>query len=178
MDDEGIPDGYRFPKDDAWTQCTLRGLLDEDKRLWLHCYGCHRHRYVDTRAWVEKNAVDIDTPILLISRRVRCTRCNRLTVTLAAEPYSNLKDRPEHLPTTDTRCPVCGVDEVYESGPLRRPIDGQPAARFLPYTILSECECLKCGNWWTQPRGAYLVRRASVRTIPNGPCSPRARSPS
>jgi hypothetical protein len=50
----------------------MRRLVDDGQRLWLHCYGCHRHRYVNTLAWVEKKAVD--TPILLISRRVRCTR--------------------------------------------------------------------------------------------------------
>jgi hypothetical protein len=157
MDGNGVTnDGHWLPKDDGWKQCTLRRLVNEGLRLWLHCYGCHRHCYVDTLAWVEKNAVDLDTPILLINRRVRCTRCNRLTVKLAAEPYSNLKDEPEHLPITDATCPVCGAATVSEGVPIRRPIRWlQPSAGFMPHTILSECECLRCGNWWAQPRGNY-----------------------
>jgi hypothetical protein len=73
MDSNGVAnDAHWFTIDDAWKQCRMRRLVDDGQRLWLHCYGCHRHRYVNTLAWVEKKAVD--TPILLISRRVRCTR--------------------------------------------------------------------------------------------------------
>jgi hypothetical protein len=25
----------------------------------------------------------------------------------------------------------------------------------MPRTIMTECECLRCGNWWTQPKSEY-----------------------
>ena len=102
-----------FPKDDAWKQCGVRGIVDDGNKLWLHCYGCHRHRYADAREWVEKNDVDLDTPLLLISRRVRCTRCDRLTVTVTAAPYSNLP-RNTAAPRADSTatCPVCRSSDV------------------------------------------------------------------
>jgi len=110
---------------------------------------------VETLEWTEKNGVNLDTPLLLVARRIRCTRCGRRTVTVTAEPYSNLprnKDAPRAMAET-AACPVCQSNDIEKSPPLRRRTDWADAAkRFLSYTIMVECECVTCGNWWTQPR--------------------------
>ena len=46
-DDPDEPSGWhRLPKDDAWKRCTLRGIVDDGKRLWIECYGCGRFEYL------------------------------------------------------------------------------------------------------------------------------------
>jgi hypothetical protein len=156
---------HGFPKDDAWKQCTVRGIVDDGNKLWLHCYGCHRHRYADAREWVEKNNVDLDMPLLLIGRRIRCTRCNRRTVTITAAPYSNLRRDPAAPKAVSTAtCPVCRSTDIEKSPPLRRPFLSSAvseADRFLPYTIMVECECNACTNWWTQPRDLSFASQGS-----------------
>jgi len=73
MDDNGIPDGWhRFPKDDAWKKCTLRGLVENGERLWLYCAGCRRTRYLETVQWAETHGVNLDWPLLTLARRMRC----------------------------------------------------------------------------------------------------------
>jgi len=85
MDDNGIPDGWhRFPKDDAWKKCTLRGLVENGERLWLYCAGCRRTRYLETVQWAETHGVNLDWPLLTLARRMRCSRCNRKAVSLRA----------------------------------------------------------------------------------------------
>jgi hypothetical protein len=157
----------KVPKDDRWKQCTVRSIVDEGMRLWLHCYGCHRHRYVDTLEWTEKNGVDLDTPLLLVSQRVRCTRCSQRTVTVTSEPYSNLprnRESPRAKPDEPVTCPGCGSNDIEKSPPLRRPtLWAGTADRFMPYTIMVECECNACGNWWTQPRD-FTFNSAPVAT--------------
>lgn len=145
-----------FPKDDGWKRCTVRGIVEDGSKLWLYCYACHGDRYADAREWVEKNNVDVDVPLLLIGRRIRCTRCNRLTVTVTAAPYSNLSRLAATAQALSTAsCPVCRSADVAQSAPLRRSraaFATSEAQCFLPYTIIVECECNACGNWWTQPR--------------------------
>jgi hypothetical protein len=75
MHDADDPDGpsiwHQLPKDDAWT-CTLRGIADDGKRLWIECYGCGRFEYLPVIAWAEKHGVDLDTPLLLVNPWLRC----------------------------------------------------------------------------------------------------------
>ncbi len=144
---------WRFPTDDAWKRCTLRGIIDDDKRVWLDCSGCHRHRYVETLLWVRQYRLDIDMPLLLLARRIRCTRCGRRTVAVKAEPYTNLERTVRPEPNGEVAvCPVCASGRVEGSPPLRRPFDPLTAAKkFMRGHIMIECECLDCGNWWTQP---------------------------
>jgi hypothetical protein len=143
-----------LPKDDAWKQCTLRGVVDAGQRLWLDCCGCNRHRYIGPLEWAEKHGVDLETPLLLISRRIRCSRCGRRAVKVKAEPYSNLRryDLPASHASIDghVTCPICGSIDI-ETALLRRPI--RPEGQFMPHRIMIGCECGACGNWWTQPRG-------------------------
>jgi hypothetical protein len=154
-----------FPKDDAWKRCSLRGVVDAGQRLWLDCCGCNRHRYIPVLEWAEKHGVDLDTPLLLVARRVRCSRCGRRAVKVRSEPYSNLQ-RHDMAATRSSidghvSCPICGSINV-EKSPIRRPMNGlRPEGRFMPYKIMIECECGECGNWWTQPRNFSFAAETS-----------------
>jgi hypothetical protein len=79
---------HPFPKDDAWKQVTLQGVIDEGKRLWLRCSGCERHAYVPALDFSDEHKIDPTTPVLLISRGVRCTRCGDRKVSVTVEPYA------------------------------------------------------------------------------------------
>ena len=84
------PSGWhQLPEDDAWKRCTLRGIADDGKRIWIECYGCGRYEYLPVIEWAQKHGIDLDTPLLLINPRLRCRRCNRRQVKVTAEPYSN-----------------------------------------------------------------------------------------
>jgi hypothetical protein len=153
MDDESdTPDRWNpFPKDSAWQRATLRGIVDDGKKLWLHCSACERHRYLPTLEWVQKHGVDLDTPLLLVARRIRCSRCGRRAVKVRSEPYRNLErpDMPVSRSSIDghVTCPICGSSDI-EKSPLRRPMNClRPEGRFMPYRIMIECECGACGNW-------------------------------
>lgn len=139
------------PKDN---RSTLRSIISLGKRVWLDCSGCDRSRYLDTFAWIEQHGLDIDTPLLVLGRRIRCTRCGRRTVAVKAEPYSNTQgtDRSQsHIKIAP--CPVCGSSRAECSAPIRRPYDPQKAERqFMRHHVMVSCECLDCGNWWTQER--------------------------
>lgn len=39
------------------------------------------------------SGLDLDTPLQLVNRRVRCTQCGQRTVKIRAEPYNNLTKR-------------------------------------------------------------------------------------
>jgi hypothetical protein len=115
MDDNGIPDGWhRFPKDDAWKKCTLRGLVENGERLWLYCAGCRRTRYLETVQWAETHGVNLDWPLLTLARRMRCSRCNRKAASLRAQPYRNQPERDETVPDGIEECP-CAVHERWRN---------------------------------------------------------------
>ena len=175
MDDNGIPDGWhRFPKDDAWKKCTLRGLVENGERLWLYCAGCRRTRYLETIQWAETHGVDLDWPLLTLARRIRCSRCNRKAVSLRAQPYRNLPERDETVPDGIEACPLCGSRKVEKSGPLVRPINWERLRdQFMFGFVMAECECSQCGNWWSQPAGFSIIE-----TSHRDHGSPHASSPS
>jgi hypothetical protein len=158
FDDLDDPGWHQLPEGDAWKRCTLRGVADDGKRLWIECYACGRFEYLPVIEWSENHGVDLDTPLLLINPRIRCRRCNRRQVKISAEPYSN-HPKPDEAELRAARereglkCPLCGSANVSQSAPLRVPFDWlRPSDRFMPYTIKIECDCHNCGNWLTQPQ--------------------------
>ncbi|CAA2142778.1 hypothetical protein [Hyphomicrobium sp. ghe19] len=155
---------WRLPTDDAWRKCTLRGIIEDGARIWLDCSGCQRSSYVEALPWIQQYGVDIDMPLLLLARRIRCTRCGRRTVAVKSEPYRNLPRVKKPKPNGEIAfCPACDSGRVQGSHPLRRPYNPLTAAReFMRNRIMIECECLDCGNWWTQPEGPH---RATARTV-------------
>ena len=159
MDDNGRPDGWhRFPKDDAWKKCPLRGLVENGERLWLYCAACRRTRYLETIQWAEMHGVDLDWPLLTLARRIRCSRCNRKAVSLRAQPHRNQPERDETVPDGIEACPLCGSRKIEKSGPLVRPVKWErPWDPFMFGFVMAECECSQCGNWWSQPAGFSII---------------------
>lgn len=159
MDDNGSPDDWhRFPKDDAWKKCTLRGLVENGERLWLYCTGCRRTRYLETVQWAETHGVDLDWPLLTLARRIRCSRCNRKAVSLRAEPYRNQAERNETVPDGIEACPLCGSRKIEKAGPIVRPINWErPWNGFMFGFVMVECECSQCRTWWSQAAGFGII---------------------
>jgi hypothetical protein len=62
---------HHVPKDDAWKQAHLAMLVELGKRAWLHCDDC-RHSVMIRAARARPTAL---TPLLTISKAMRCTRC-------------------------------------------------------------------------------------------------------
>jgi DNA-directed RNA polymerase subunit RPC12/RpoP len=65
-------DWHPTPKDDAWGQAQLERL---GKDAWLRCDECAHTVMVKPRHFAERHQLDMLTPLLTISRRMRCTRC-------------------------------------------------------------------------------------------------------
>jgi ribosomal protein L37E len=93
-DDEAIAAYHRLPKGEAWKQCTVRGIIEDGKRLWITCAGCQRNEYHPAREWCAERGVDLDMPLLLLNRQIRCSQCGLRTVKICAEPYSISKRSP------------------------------------------------------------------------------------
>jgi DNA-directed RNA polymerase subunit RPC12/RpoP len=68
-------DWHPTPKDDAWRQAHLAMLERLGKDVWLRCDGCAHTVMVKPRDFAERHGLDMLTPMLTISRRMRCTRC-------------------------------------------------------------------------------------------------------
>lgn len=78
---------HPIPKNDAWKQVTIQHVIDRGHRLVLGCCGCQRGETVWPRAYAERHAVPLDTPLLIPERRIRCTVCNGRIVHIMPEPY-------------------------------------------------------------------------------------------
>jgi DNA-directed RNA polymerase subunit RPC12/RpoP len=68
-------DWHPTPKDNAWRQAHLAMLERLGKDAWLRCDGCAHTVMVKPRELAELHGLDMLTPLLTISRRMRCTRC-------------------------------------------------------------------------------------------------------
>jgi hypothetical protein len=65
---------HHVPKDDAWKQAHLAMLERLGKRASLHCDGC-RHIMIEPCELAQRHRFDMLTPLLTISKAMRCTRC-------------------------------------------------------------------------------------------------------
>jgi DNA-directed RNA polymerase subunit RPC12/RpoP len=45
------------------------------KRAWLHCDDCRHSIMIEPREFAQQHGLDMLTPLLTISRAMRCTRC-------------------------------------------------------------------------------------------------------
>jgi hypothetical protein len=62
------------PKDDAWRQAHLAMLDGLGKDAWRGCDACAHSVMVRPREFAERHDLDTLTPLLTISKRLRCTR--------------------------------------------------------------------------------------------------------
>ena len=68
-------DWHPTPKDDAWRQAHLAMLERLGKDAWLRCDACAHTAMVKPRDFAQRHRLDMLTPLLTISRAMRCTRC-------------------------------------------------------------------------------------------------------
>ena len=65
---------HQIPKDDAWKQAHL-AMLVSGKRAWLHCDDCRHSVMIEPAELAQRHRLDMQTPLLTISKAMRCTRC-------------------------------------------------------------------------------------------------------
>ena len=68
---------HRFPKDDAWKQCTLAYAEGHRFKLEASCRNCFHRATVMTGAEVSAwTGASMDTPIIALAARLVCSRCD------------------------------------------------------------------------------------------------------
>ena len=78
---------HRTPTDDAWKQAHLAMVEGLGKRLWLGCDGCQHSVMVAPRALADRHGLHMQTPLLTLSRALRCTRCGERKGQARLEPH-------------------------------------------------------------------------------------------
>ena len=75
------------------------------KRAWLHCDDCRHGIMIEPRELAQRHQLDMLTPLLAISKAMRCTRCGaaagRNLMTRAVLSCSDHRDGPATLPGVD-----------------------------------------------------------------------------
>jgi len=66
---------HNIPKDDAWKQAHLAMLVKLGKPAWLHCDDCRHSIMIEPQEFARLHRLDMLTPLLTISKAMRCTRC-------------------------------------------------------------------------------------------------------
>jgi hypothetical protein len=63
------------PTDDVWKQAHLAMVEGLGKRLWLSCDQCEHWVMIEVRDFAEQHGLDMLTPLLTISRALKCSHC-------------------------------------------------------------------------------------------------------
>lgn len=79
---------HPIPKDDAWKAVTLSHVHELGKRVWLRCNACGHDAYIAPNLFSAASSVPMETPLLLIGRRLRCMMCGERKGHCWPEPYS------------------------------------------------------------------------------------------
>lgn len=77
---------HRTPKDDAWKQAHLAMLANLNMRLMLRCDACAHTTIEDPRLFAARHNLDLLTPMLTVSKRLRCTKCSARKGRATPEP--------------------------------------------------------------------------------------------
>lgn len=80
---------HAIPKDDAWQRVTPLSVQALGRKLWLRCDACCHTRMVPAIEWCDSTKVPRDTPLLLIARRLRCTKCGERKAHCWPEPHDS-----------------------------------------------------------------------------------------
>jgi DNA-directed RNA polymerase subunit RPC12/RpoP len=78
---------HRTPTDDAWRQAHLAMVEGLGKRLWLGCDHCQHTVMIAPRELADRHGLDMQTPLLTLSRALRCTRCGERKGQARLEPH-------------------------------------------------------------------------------------------
>jgi hypothetical protein len=57
------------------------------KRLWLSCDQCQHNVMTDVRAFADRHGLDMRTPLLAISRALKCSKCGEMRSWCRLEPH-------------------------------------------------------------------------------------------
>ena len=79
---------HTLPKDDAWKQVHLAYLVDIGRRLWFRCNKCGHDVVEKPDAFSARHQIEPIMPLLLIARRLRCSRCGARKAHAWPEPYA------------------------------------------------------------------------------------------
>jgi hypothetical protein len=80
-------DWHSKPKDDAWRRVHLEMVQGLGKRLWLNCDWCQHTVMAEVSQFAVMHRLDMRTPLLTISRRLRRTRCGERKAQARLEPH-------------------------------------------------------------------------------------------
>jgi hypothetical protein len=75
MADHAFDGWHRIPTDDAWKRVTLNHVASLGHSLWLYCNDCCREIVTEPLEFGRDKAIDPETPLLTINRRLKCSRC-------------------------------------------------------------------------------------------------------
>jgi hypothetical protein len=78
---------HHIPKDDAFKQAHLAMLAKLGKRAWLHCDGCRHSIMIEPDELAQRHRLDMLTPLLTISKAMRCTHCGARKGCCWPEPH-------------------------------------------------------------------------------------------
>jgi len=78
---------HRKPKDGAWRDVHLAHVASLGSRLWLRCNDCGHSVTPPPGAFAEAHDLEMTTSLLIIARRLRCTRCGARKAICWPEPY-------------------------------------------------------------------------------------------
>jgi predicted adenine nucleotide alpha hydrolase (AANH) superfamily ATPase len=81
-------DWHRTPNDDAWKQAHLQMLVNLNMNRMLRCDHCAHTTIEDPRLFAARHNLDLLTPMLTVSRRLRCTKCEECKGKATPEPSS------------------------------------------------------------------------------------------
>jgi hypothetical protein len=79
---------HHVPKDDVWKRAHLAMSARLRKRAWLHCDGCRHSVMIEPHELAQRHRLDMLTPLLTISRAMRCTRCGARKGCCWPEPHN------------------------------------------------------------------------------------------
>lgn len=75
------------PKSDAWREVHLSHVASLGNRLWLRCNSCGHSITPDPLGFAAEHPLHMQTPLLLIARRLKCTHCNECKAHCWPKPY-------------------------------------------------------------------------------------------
>jgi hypothetical protein len=78
---------HQIPKDDAWKQVTLRSVNAMGQNLWIRCDHCCHDLVINAVVFSERSGVDLDSPLLGVSLKLKCSKCGQRKSYCRPEPY-------------------------------------------------------------------------------------------
>ena len=76
------------PQRRAWKQAHLAMLVKLGKRAWLHCDDCRHSIMIEPHELAQRHQLDMRTPLLTISKAMRCARCGARRECCWPEPHN------------------------------------------------------------------------------------------